>query len=234
MSFLVLFDFVRWRVTQRSLLLQNYVGCIVVFEHDETYIAYDVCVISYYVGAPFATDLHVVMCILNYWHGILSYHLWLCLRALLLVSVVYSDVDWTRFNNSCMSTVGYAVFFIAIIFLGTWISNDCFQPFYWSWISGKICKFLDGLCIHFLVPIKVYCDNVKVSYMDVNLVQHDRSKHITIDRHFICEQGAQSDLVVWYTLAMLQLDIFVNELYSRFDFFEDNMSIRPFEQIKET
>ena len=57
-------------------------------------------------------------------------------------------------------------------------------------------KLLHDLSIHISAPTRVYCDNISASYMVVNPVQHDRSKHIAVDYHFFRERIAHDDLVV--------------------------------------
>ena len=41
--------------------------------------------------------------------------------------------------------------------------------------------------------------------MFANLIQHDRSKYIAIDYHFVCERVASGDLVVRYILTSSQV-----------------------------
>jgi len=64
--------------------------------------------------------------------------------------------------------------------------------------------------------------------MTVNPVQHDCSKHIAVEYHFLRECVAHGDLVVCYIPTNLQLaDIFIKGLSSKlFDFFRDNLSVR--------
>ena len=57
-------------------------------------------------------------------------------------------------------------------------------------------KLLADIGLRLSSPTKVYCDNVSASYMTVNPVQHDRSKHIAVDYHFVHERVAHGDLVV--------------------------------------
>ena len=84
-----------------------------------------------------------------------------------------------------------------------------------------------GLCLS--SPTKVYCDNVSASYMTVNPIQYNRSKHTAVDYHFIHERVAYGDLIVRYIPTKLQLaDIFTKGLSSKlFDFFKDNLSVHP-------
>jgi hypothetical protein len=42
----------------------------------------------------------------------------------------------------------------------------------------------------------VYCDNVNAVYLSTNPVQHQRTKHVEIDLHFVWERVAASDIRV--------------------------------------
>jgi hypothetical protein len=46
-------------------------------------------------------------------------------------------------------------------------------------------RILEELRIPVNMPIKLYCDNKAVISIAQNPVQHDRTKHVEIDRHFI-------------------------------------------------
>ena len=47
---------------------------------------------------------------------------------------------------------------------------------------------LDDLKIKWTAPMKLYCDNKSAINIAHNSVQHDRTKHIEVDRHFIKEK----------------------------------------------
>jgi len=47
---------------------------------------------------------------------------------------------------------------------------------------------LEDLKIKLEGPIKLYCDNKSAINIAHNPVQHDRTKHIEVDRHFIKEK----------------------------------------------
>jgi hypothetical protein len=40
----------------------------------------------------------------------------------------------------------------------------------------------------------IYCDNVSVVYVSINLIQHQRTKHVKIDIHFVPERVAIGDV----------------------------------------
>jgi hypothetical protein len=59
----------------------------------------------------------------------------------------------------------------------------------------------------------VYCDNVNVVYLSTNSVQHQRTKHIEIDLHFVRERVALGEVRVLHVPTMSQYaDIFTKGL----------------------
>jgi hypothetical protein len=59
----------------------------------------------------------------------------------------------------------------------------------------------------------VYCDNISTVYMSSNPVQHQRTKHIEIDLHFVRELVALGDIRVLHVPTSSQhADIFTNVL----------------------
>ena len=95
-------------------------------------------------------------------------------------------------------------------------------------------KLLVDFGIHIPPPTKLYCDNVSASYMTVNSVQQDRSKHIVVDYHFLRDEVARDDLIVHYIPTTFQLvDIFVKGLCTeKFEFFRINLPVTPPIQIE--
>jgi hypothetical protein len=61
----------------------------------------------------------------------------------------------------------------------------------------------------------VYYDNVSAVYLSTNLVQHQRTKHVQIDLHFVWECVPASDVRVLSVPTTLQFaDIFTKGLSS--------------------
>lgn len=58
------------------------------------------------------------------------------------------------------------------------------------WIN----KVMKDLKITVQVPIHVYCDNISAIHVIENPVQHDKSKHIEIDKHFLREKIEEKDI----------------------------------------
>ena len=73
----------------------------------------------------------------------------------------------------------------------------------------------------------VYCDNVSAVYFSTNLVQHQRTKHVEIDLHFVRERVATGDVRVLNVPTMLQFaDIFTKGLPSSvFLDFRSNLNV---------
>ena len=74
-------------------------------------------------------------------------------------------------------------------------------------------KLLEELHITIELPIKLYCDNKFVISISHNPVQHDRTKHIEVDKHFIKEKIEKWTICMTYIPTREQLaDIFTKGL----------------------
>ncbi|GJR86294.1 ribonuclease H-like domain-containing protein, partial [Tanacetum coccineum] len=74
----------------------------------------------------------------------------------------------------------------------------------------------------------VYCDNVSAVYLSSNPVQHQCTKHIEIDIHFVRDLVATGQVRILHVPSRFQYaDIFTKGLPSTlFDEFRDNLSVR--------
>ncbi|CAH9140808.1 unnamed protein product [Cuscuta epithymum] len=207
-------------------------------------ITYAVHLVSQFMHAPRTTHLLAVKRIYRYLQGTLTEGLWLRKGGDPSLVIAYSDADWAGCPDSCRSTTGYA------IFLGdnliSWRSKK--QPTvskssteaeyravaYTVQDTLFIRSLLADMGFFISQPVRLYCDNVSASYLTVNPIQHDRSKHIKIDYHFVRERVAHGDLVVKYIPTQFQLaDIFTKNLSSqRFNFLKSNLRVVPSAQIE--
>ncbi|GJY63125.1 ribonuclease H-like domain-containing protein [Tanacetum coccineum] len=75
----------------------------------------------------------------------------------------------------------------------------------------------------------VYCDNVSAVYMSANPVQHQRTKHIEIDIHFVRDMVTAGHVRVLHVPSRYQYaDIFTKGLPSAlFEDFRSSLSARP-------
>ena len=76
----------------------------------------------------------------------------------------------------------------------------------------------------------VYCDNISAVYMSSNPVQHQRTKHIEIDLHFVRERVALGDVRVMHVPMSAQYaDIFTKGLpTSLFQEFRSSLNVQGF------
>jgi hypothetical protein len=73
----------------------------------------------------------------------------------------------------------------------------------------------------------VYCDNVSAVYLSTKLIQHQCTRHVEINLHFVREHVAVRDVRVLYVLMTMQFaDIFTNGLPSSvFSEFRSSLNI---------
>ena len=74
----------------------------------------------------------------------------------------------------------------------------------------------------------MYCDNVSAIYLTRNPVQHQRTKHIEMDIHFVREKVARGHVQVLHVPSRYQLaDIFTKGLpLILFEDFRDSLSVQ--------
>ncbi|GJT83476.1 ribonuclease H-like domain-containing protein [Tanacetum coccineum] len=152
--------------------------------------------------------------------------------------VAYSDADWAGCPTTHRLTSGYCVFLGNNLL--SWSSKR--QPKLsrfsaeaeYCGVANAVAKtcwlrsLLRGLHTHLSSATLVYCDNVSVFYLSCNPVQHQRTKHIEIDIHFIRDLVATGQVRVLHVPSRYQFaDIFTKELPSAlFKEFRSSLSIR--------
>ncbi|GJZ64080.1 ribonuclease H-like domain-containing protein [Tanacetum coccineum] len=93
-----------------------------------------------------------------------------------------------------------------------------------AWLNN----LLRELYTQLLTATLLYCDNVSAVYLSTNLVQHQRTKHIKIDIHFVRDMVAIGYVRVLHVPYRYQYaDIFTKGLPSElFEEFRTSLSVR--------
>ncbi|WVZ73451.1 hypothetical protein U9M48_021755 [Paspalum notatum var. saurae] len=176
-------------------------------------IAYAVQQVCLHMHDPRQPHLAALKLILRYIRGTLDLGLFLRPSSTSDL-VVYSDADWAGCPDTRRSTLGYAVF------LGdnlvSWsskrqmtVSRSSAEAEYRA-VANAVAEasWLRQLLLELHVPLRrstlVYCDNISTVYMASNPVQHQRTKHIEIDLHFVRERVAISEVRVLHVPTSLQ------------------------------
>jgi hypothetical protein len=201
-------------------------------------IAYAVQQVCLHMHDPHAPHLAALKRILRYVRG--TVHLGLLIRPCALSNmVVYSDADWAGCPDTRKSTSGYAVY------LGdnlvSWsskrqaaVSRSSAEAEYRA-VANAVAEiaWLRQLLLELHIPLRrtalVYCDNISAIYMSSNPVQHQRTKHIEIDLHFVRERVATGDVRVLHVPTTSQYaDIFTKGLPSSvFTEFRSSLNVQP-------
>jgi hypothetical protein len=78
-----------------------------------------------------------------------------------------------------------------------------------------LCQLLQELHSPLATSILVFCDNVSAVYLSANPVQHQRTKHVEIDLHFVHERVVCGAVRVLHVSTTSQFaDVFTKELPS--------------------
>nr|GEY74391.1 ribonuclease H-like domain-containing protein [Tanacetum cinerariifolium] len=152
--------------------------------------------------------------------------------------IAYSDADWAGCPTTRRSTSGHCVF------LGNNLLSRSSkrQPMLsrsgdeaeYRGVANAVAEtcWIWNLLRELHTPLSsttiVYCDNVSVVYLSFNPVQHQRTKHIDIDIHFVRDLVATGQVCVLHVPSRFQYaDIFTKGLPSAlFDEFRNSLSVR--------
>ncbi|GKC30180.1 ribonuclease H-like domain-containing protein [Tanacetum coccineum] len=151
--------------------------------------------------------------------------------------VAYSDGDWAGSPTTRRSTLCYCVFLGNNLL--SWsskhqsmLSHSSAEAEYHGvanavaetcWLRNLLCELHTPLSSTTLV----YCDNVSVVYLLCNSVQHQRTKHIEIDMHFVRDLVVVGQVRVLHVPSRYQFaDIFIKGLpLALFEEFPSSLSV---------
>jgi hypothetical protein len=173
---------------------QRLMGRLIYLAHTRFDISYTVSVVSRYMHDPRIPHLETVYQILRYLKGCPGRGVFFEKRGHLRVEV-YTDADWAECLDDRKSTSGYCAFVGGN--LVSWrrkkqsvVARSTVEAEYIAMAHGVG----EGLWLRRLLmelglledkPVMLYCDNKAAINIINNLIQHDRTKHVEIDRHFI-------------------------------------------------
>jgi len=177
---------------------QRLVGRLIYLAHTRPDVAYAVSVVSQFMHNPSASHMDAVVRILRYLksspgRGVLFSKHNDCLEI-----CGFTDADWAGSVTDRRSTSGYFTFVGGN--LVTWkskkqkvVARSSAEAEYRGMAHG-VCELLwlrTLLCDLGFEPknaMQLYCDNRAAIDISQNPVQHDRTKHVEVDRHFIKEK----------------------------------------------
>lgn len=195
-------------------MYQRLVGKLIYLSHTGPDIAYSVSVISQFMHNPRESHLQAAYRVLHYLKGSPGKGI-LFKRNSTLTLEAYTDADYAGSLVDRRSTSGYCTFLGGN--LVTWrskkqnvVARSSAESEFRA-IAQGLCELLwlkiilDDLRIELKGPMKLYCDNKSAINIAYNPVQHDRTKHIEIDRHFIKEKLENGLVCMSYVPSHQQL-----------------------------
>ncbi|CAL9242896.1 unnamed protein product [Arabidopsis halleri] len=200
-------------------------------------IAYAVQQVCLFMHDPRESHFNTLKRILRYIKGTISHGIQLY-RSSPMTLTAYSDADWAGFPTTRRSTSGYCVFLGDNIV--SWsskrqqVASRSSAEAEYRGVANVVAEltWLRNLLNEMKCPPQkasvVFCDNVSAVYLSTNPVQHQRTKHIEIDIHFVRERVALGQVKVLHVPSAHQYaDIFTKGLPTTlFLDFRSSLSVR--------
>ncbi|GJY48354.1 ribonuclease H-like domain-containing protein [Tanacetum coccineum] len=230
-------------VVSDPTLYQSLVGSLQYLTFTRLDISYAVQHVCLHMHDPREPHFSALKWILHYICDTLDYGLQLFSSSTTDL-VAYSDADWAGYPTTRRSTLGYSVFLGNKALLGnnllSWsskrqptLSRSSAEAKYHG-VANVVAEtcWLRNLLRELHTPLSsatlVYCDNVSAVYLSCNPDQHQRTKHIEIDIHFVRDLVAAGQVRVLHVPSRYQFaDIFTKGLLSSlFEEFRSSLSVR--------
>ncbi|KAK2984954.1 hypothetical protein RJ640_013380 [Escallonia rubra] len=177
---------------------QRLIGRLMYLAHTRPDLAYAISIVSQYMHNPGEQHMNAVLRILRYLKSAPGQGILFTKNEDHQSVDVYTDADWAGAVDDRCSTSGYFTFVGGN--LVTWRSkkqNVVARSSAEAEFRGIALGVCEALWLRLLLqdlgcvskqPIKLYCDNKAACDIAHNPVQHDRTKHVEIDRFFIKEK----------------------------------------------
>lgn len=225
---------------QDPTLYRSLAGALQYLTFTRPDISYAVQQVCLFMHDPRESHFHALKRILRYIKGTMSLgqHL---RKSSIDHFTAYSDADWGGCPDTRRSTSGYCVYLGESLI--SWsakrqptLSRSSAEAEYRGVanVISEVC-WLRNLLLELQVPLRrstiVYCDNVSAIYLSGNPVQHQRTKHVEMDIHFVREKVALGEIRVLHVPSAHQFaDIFTKGLPSPlFLDFRNSLCIGPFD-----
>lgn len=193
---------------------QKLVGKLIYLAHTRPDIAYAVSIVSRFMHAPSESHMKAVFRILRYLKSSPGKGLFFGRNGSVEVKG-YTDSDWAGDKSDGKSTSGYFVFVGGN--LVTWrskkqkfVSRSSAEAEFRGMVHG-VCELLwvkrvlKDLGINVKGTMELFCDNQAAVKIASNPVQHDRTKHVELDRHFIKDHLEKKTISLPYVNSNEQL-----------------------------
>ncbi|CAL5428100.1 unnamed protein product [Camellia sinensis] len=204
---------------------QRLVGRLMYLAHTRPDLAYVLSVVSQFMHSPSEEHMNAVIRILRYLKSSPGKGIMFTKGCNLEVEG-YTDADWAGSIDDRRSTSGYFTFVGGN--LVTWrskkqevVARSSAEAEYRGMAKG-VCELLwikslmQDLHIKQTNPMRLYCDNKSACDIAHNPVQHDRTKHVEVDRHFIKEKLETKIIEVPHVRSQDQLaDVLTKPVSSR-------------------
>lgn len=194
-------------------LYRSLVGALQYLTFTRPDISFAVQQICLFMHDPRENHFAALKRILRYLKGTIS-HGFQLRKSPITNLVAYSDADWTGCSTTRRSTSGYCVYLGDSLI--SWsskrqrtVSRSSAEAEYCG-VAHAVAEttWIRQLLQELHCPINkatiVYCDNVFAVYMSSNPVQHQRTKHVEIDLHFVREKVSLGQLCVLHVPSSLQ------------------------------
>ncbi|XP_073129110.1 secreted RxLR effector protein 161-like [Henckelia pumila] len=187
---------------------QCLVGRLIYLSHTRPDIAFAVSTVSQFMHSPKQEHLDDVYSILRYLKGKPGKRIMFEDKGHLQVEV-FTDADWTGSVTDRRSTSGYCTFVGGNLVTcrskkQNVVARSSAEAEFRA-LAHDICEvlwikqLLAELKTPVLLPIKVFfCDNKAAIAIAHNLVLHDRTKHVEVDKHFIKEKIENGLIIMPY------------------------------------
>ena len=193
-------------------LYRSIVGALQYLTFTRPDISFAVHQVCQFMQLPMVSHFLAVKRILRYLKGTATYGLSYHRDSLDLKA--FSDVDWAGDPNDRRSTTGL------VVFIGSnpisWsskkqqtVSRSSTEAEYRALASTAaeidwLKQLLTFMCVPVSISPIIFCDNMSAIALSLNPVQHQRTKHIEIDVHFVRERIANNQLCVQFVSSTEQ------------------------------